>query len=185
MDVGLSRRPTPKTTSLHRLAARRSGYTARLLRLAAVCKARPGSCSAPRLGSPLRVRGHTNVVLTDLGSLPEWQSICQHLDPARVCGACGSGAHRRPSRSTRIQSLGMRNSGAVGRAMMARGPPEPACDTRRARDAGSRSRKRLSSAIVSKLAAAERCQPRKGSPNSRPSWAWVGDHHQPEFPTAG
>ena len=55
---------TPRTTSLHRLAARSSGYTARLLRLASVCKARPGSRSAPGLGSPLRVRGHTNVVST-------------------------------------------------------------------------------------------------------------------------
>ena len=89
-------------------------------------------------------------------------------------GACGSGARWRLNRDAHIQPLGMRNSGAVGRAMMARGPPEPACDRRRARDAGSRSRKWLSSAIVSKLAAAERCQPRKGSPNSRPCGAWGG-----------
>ena len=39
---------------------------------------------------------------------------------------------------------------------------------RRARDAGSRSRERLSSAVLSKLAVAERCHPRSGSPNSRP-----------------
>ena len=121
-------------------------------------RARPGSRSAPGLGSPASEGAHLRCVNGDLASLPKWQSICQHqhFDPARVrqwqahshvaekdvggdtcagfaahacggplqgrqhpcgephggrpmdpaaprtCGVCGSGAHRRLSRCTRI-----------------------------------------------------------------------------------
>ena len=111
----------------------------------------------------------------EVGQAAQWSPNASSCPPHRQRrGAYGSGARRHLSKRTRIQSLGMRNSGAAGSAMMARGPPGPACDKRRARDAGSRSRRRLSSAIVSKRAAAGRCQPRGRSPNSRPLRAWVG-----------
>ena len=62
----------------------------------------------------------------------------------RACRAMVGGGRR-------MQSLERRNPGTGGRATTARGPPGPDCDNRRARDAGSRSRKKLSSAVLSKL----------------------------------
>ena len=46
--------------------------------------------------------------------------------------------------------------------MRARGPPGPAWDNRSAREAESRSERRLSHAAVSKHAVAALCHPRKG-----------------------
>ena len=103
-----------------------------------------------------------------------WSPNTSNLPPQRHWrGACGRGARRRRSNNTRMQLLDTGNFGAVGKATTARGPPGPACDNRRARDAGSWSRKRLSSADLSKLAVAERCHPRSRSPKSRPP-PWGG-----------
>ena len=79
----------------------------------------------------------------------------------------GSGRHNRLSSSTRMQFEGMRNSGAVGSTAKAREPPGPAWDSSSAREAWSRSERRLSHAAASKQAVAARCHPRRGSPIPR------------------
>ena len=66
-----------------------------------------------------------------------------------------------------MHSEGMRSSGAVGSAVMAREPPGPAWDNRSAREAGARSERRLSHAAASKHAVAAPCHPSKGSPKFR------------------
>ena len=121
-----------------------------------------------------------------VGHAERWSPNTSSLPPQRHWrGACGKGSRKRRSSNTRMQSLERRNSVAVGTATTARGPPGPACDKRRARDAGSRSRKRLSSAVLSKLAVAECCHPRSGSPSTRGRRrGWRPARHGRLLPTA-
>ena len=102
------------------------------------------------------------------GQAARWSPSSSKAPPQRQClGMCGSGSLRRRNRTTRMHSEGMRSSGAVRSAVMARGPPGPAWDNRSAREAGSRSERRLSRAAASKHAVAALCHPRKGSPKFR------------------
>ena len=97
-------------------------------------------------------------------------------------GACGNGAHRRLNRSTRIQP-GMWNSGAVGRAMMARCPPEPVCNARKKANCRIQVTER---ALRRHCVQSGRRRAEGRRTCGRAVFAWGGrPPPQPEFPTAG
>ena len=108
-----------------------------------------------------------------LGTLPQGQSIRQYLDAAAIskgnvdvhvpqedvgCNTCtgfAADSRRGPLQGCPAcsENAGRRNSGAVGSAVRAREPPGSVWDSINAREAGSRSERRLVQAEASKQAA--------------------------------
>ena len=75
-------------------------------------------------GGPFKWRASPRTPAT--GQAARWSPSSSKAPPQRQClGMCGSGRLRRRNKTTRMHSEGMRSSGAVGSAVMAREPPRP------------------------------------------------------------